>query len=377
MSICNTRGKDVTEEEKQNLDVLIDRFKHHYSELSRAQNSVGYSSCTLFCQLEISEDDIKQNIPAELRTGLFEKPGTYDGICRFNTTTDSAARMSLRFNIPNSVGGNVLEESAPSAYPSKFKQVDFLLAEELKEFPFQDYQDLSNLMGLKENFLGFLWSSLSRFGTTLSSVKNAKHAKEVINHSSGLVGKSYYGGLPFKIGTSSAMKWAMFPKQTHELKEDEKTTTEVEKAAISYTSSLKQWMDDNKDKGGAKWDFVIQIAKDGGNDDDFNIEYGDAKWDETKSPYVKVGTLTIKSDDQEISRDTKLNQFFHPNDTAEKSCPEYNAVQFNPWNQLQAHQPLGPFNRARKAIYPIVSKMRRSYGNKEETPKLCPFLEYK
>ena len=361
---------------------MIDRFKHHYGELSRAQNSVGYSSCALFCQLEISEEDIKKNLPdEELRTGLFETSGTYDGVCRFNTTTDSAARMSLRLNIPQNVGGNLLEECAPSAYPNnKYKQIDLLLAEELKEFPFHEYQDLSNLMGLKENFVGFLWSSLSRFGTTISSIMNAKHAKEVINHNTGLVAKSYYGGLPFKIGKDSAMKWAMFPKQTHELSEDEKTTTEVEKSAISYTSSLKKWMETNKDKGGAKWDFVIQIAKntDGKDEtnDDFNIEYGDAKWDEMKSPYVKVGTLTIKSD-QPISRDTKLNQFFHPNDTSEKSCPEYNAIQFNPWNQLQAHQPLGPFNRARKAIYPVVSKLRRSYGNKEEIPKLCPFLEYK
>ena len=371
--------KDVTQEEKDNLNELIERFKHHYTELARAQNSVGYSSCALFCKLEISEDDIKANVPKELQTGLFAQSGKYDGVVRFNATTDAAARMSIRVNIPNNVGGPVLDECQESAYPQKYKQIDFLFAEELKEFPFHEYQDLTNLMGLKESFIKFIWGALGRFGTTLSSVKNAKHAKEVISHQSGLVGKSYYGGLPFKLGKNGAMKWAILPKQSHDLDEDNATTPEnVEKSAKSYMESLTKWLSDNKSTGedGAKWDFVIQIAQndDAGSDDEFNIELGDAKWDESKSPYIKVGTLTVMNT-QEIDVNTKLNKLFHPNDTTTTSSPEYNSIQFNPWNMLQAHQPLGPFNRARKEIYPIVSKMRREYGNKEEVPKTCPFLE--
>ena len=35
-------------------------------------------------------------------------------------------------------------------------------------------------------------------------------------------------------------------------------------------------------------------------------------------------------------------------------------IAFNPWNCLQAHQPLGGMNRARKAIYTELAKLRHA-----------------
>ena len=33
-------------------------------------------------------------------------------------------------------------------------------------------------------------------------------------------------------------------------------------------------------------------------------------------------------------------------------------LSFNPWHSLPAHRPLGGINRARKVVYPALSKLR-------------------
>ena len=124
--------------------------------------------------------------------------------------------------------------------------------------------------------------------------------------------------------------------------------------AESYRVSAQEFLDENPN--GAVFDFVLQVASDG----HFDIEHGNDKWDETISPYVKVGTLTIVK--QSLGPDTELNM-----------NRRGDAMQFNPWNQLKAHRPLGPLQRARKDVYAAHGKIRR---DKEGRPlQVCPFAD--
>lgn len=81
-------------------------------------------------------------------------------------------------------------------------------------------------------------------------------------------------------------------------------------------------------------------------------------WNEKLSPYLPVGKLIFPS----------------PEDLPDESIvDEYkNDLQFNPWNQLKAHRPLGNMNRARYEIYKEHSKTRSK--NMKMKPKLirCP-----
>jgi hypothetical protein len=64
-------------------------------------------------------------------------------------------------------------------------------------------------------------------------------------------------------------------------------------------------------------------------------EYCDLPWDETKSPYVPVGTLTFPATAQ-----SDLSRAF-----------PWSPLQFNAWNTLPAMRPLGQLFRARKHVH--------------------------
>lgn len=75
---------------------------------------------------------------------------------------------------------------------------------------------------------------------------------------------------------------------------------------------------------------------------ELNKEYPQFAWDESLSPYRKVAT--IRSPAQRCD------------------SPEHTAfcenISFNAWRTLPEHRPLGNINRARKEVYPVISRYR-------------------
>ena len=72
------------------------------------------------------------------------------------------------------------------------------------------------------------------------------------------------------------------------------------------------------------------------------IEDAMAEWSEHDSPYLRVATIRIPS--QQFS-DAEQSQ----------ACE---AMRFDPWHALSAHRPLGGMNRARRAIYTAMADFR-------------------
>jgi hypothetical protein len=71
-------------------------------------------------------------------------------------------------------------------------------------------------------------------------------------------------------------------------------------------------------------------------------EYCDLQWDESKSPYLPVGTLTFSAAAQH-----DLSQRF-----------PWSPLQFNAWNTLPAMRPLGQIFRARKYVHKAHAEAR-------------------
>ena len=92
-------------------------------------------------------------------------------------------------------------------------------------------------------------------------------------------------------------------------------------------------------RGEACFDFMIQVR---GDPDAMPIEDAAVAWDENAAPFRKVATLTIKEQD-----------FQSP--AATQACE---AMSFNPWQSLAAHEPLGGINRVRQPIYAEIGKFR-------------------
>ena len=68
------------------------------------------------------------------------------------------------------------------------------------------------------------------------------------------------------------------------------------------------------------------------------------EWKEKDSPYRTVAVIRIPSQAFESADRIALAE----------------SIAFNPWNCLEPHQPLGGMNRARKAIYTELAKLRHA-----------------
>ena len=99
------------------------------------------------------------------------------------------------------------------------------------------------------------------------------------------------------------------------------------------------------------WDFGIQIQ----TNPQMSIDDVTISWDESKSPFLKVGRLTVKH---------QIIDFEEQKDFAED-------MRFSPWNGLAVHRPVGALNRLRGIVYPIVAEYRhKKRGVNYQEPKL-------
>lgn len=104
----------------------------------------------------------------------------------------------------------------------------------------------------------------------------------------------------------------------------------------------------------AIFEFCVQLRPD---DAAMPVEDPTVRWDETVSPFVAVAHLTIPK------------QVF---DTAERIEFGEN-LSFTPWHGLDAHRPLGGINRVRRAVYEAISVLRHRLNSK---PRVEPAAEH-
>ena len=98
----------------------------------------------------------------------------------------------------------------------------------------------------------------------------------------------------------------------------------------------------------AYFDFMVQFQKD---PEKMPIEDSSVLWEEYRSPFLKVATIRIPTQDLLSS---EMERF-------RASCED---MSFNPWHSLADHKPIGGINRVRKAAYQAIANLRRE-RNKE------------
>ena len=140
----------------------------------------------------------------------------------------------------------------------------------------------------------------------------------------------YWSTTPYRHGndTSSAVKYSVRPCSP------ETRTIAVEK----HRDFLRDVMREQLREGDACFAFMVQFQID---PDSMPIENAAVEWDESLSPFVKLAEIHI--DGESTSAATTRN------------CE---AMTFNPWQSLAAHQPLGGINRTRKPIYAEIGQFR-------------------
>jgi hypothetical protein len=100
----------------------------------------------------------------------------------------------------------------------------------------------------------------------------------------------------------------------------------------------------------AEWEFRVQLCRDLEKQP---VEDATVEWNEDEAPFVKVGTIRAAAQDSwEAGRVQRINE----------------ETRFSVWTGIEAHQPLGNINRARRDTYRHSADFRASTNS-------CPYHE--
>lgn len=328
----------------------------------------GHTSAMLRGTLKI---DKTENLPEPFRVGLFAKESSYPAVARVGIAKDpdlglTATRLAIKLDYP----GPVPNAYAPSG---EANELDLLFVasnagSDGAEHTFfvRDGRQLAVGVSLKPPSLKTIkalanWRNIAMLLDIRRRVaKLMTPTRKAPGNQKGWAGESYYSFGPFALG-DGAMKFCLLPAKPHRVAEHDRTK-------VDFAAFSKAIMDDWLASGDeAEFTLAVQLATpdcipEPGPDDPpkavMAAEYCDLPWDETVSPYIEVGSLTL-------STDTSVN------------TPEvWGQMQFNAWNTLPSMRPLGQLFRMRKHVHAAHSNVRVShlYGGKPgEMVGKCPF----
>jgi hypothetical protein len=309
---------------------------------------------TGFLQGTLAIDRIEA-LPEQFRVGLFAKKQNLPVVSRPNFIHDpkaglAAGRISVKVRYP---------ELVPNAYApgGEAHELDLLFAEGGPEvnggghaFFFRDARELAMFTTLKPPSMKTLatllsprnWPILGRVFKRLKAI--LAYVKTPVATTTGWAGKAYYSAGPYALG-DGAMKMCLRPRQQQAI---EPVMPADADATKRRRAAMQAWVAAGKD---AVFDLCVQLATPAcipapGPDDPpksvMAAEYCDLAWDEVKSPYVPVGTLTFPATAQ-----ADLSRTF-----------PWSPLQFNAWNTFPAMRPLGQLFRARKFVHKAHSETR-------------------
>ena len=267
--------------------------------------------------------DIEPDLPPELRVGLFKAPARFDCWVRFSNssgtpqpdTKPDARGVAIKLLAPGGKG---------SAADASAGQDFILLSAPVMPLGtvalFRDavhYAIESSPLLLAGKLLltghpGVL------LGLAALRIKPAS-----------LLDIRYWSTTPYRFGKAAAVKYSLIPTSTRR----------SPRQADPGDDYLADAMQAHLGKQAATFDFCVQLRR-----GDMPIEDAAVRWDERRSPFVKVATLTLPK-----------QAFRTP---ARKALAE--TLAFSPGNARAAHAPLGGLNRARVRIYRALSKFRHA-----------------
>lgn len=263
---------------------------------------------------------VEDNLPDELKKGVFSKAGTFPAWIRLSNakrkkSPDKKKDMRGMAIKLLEVSGEKLLESETDA-----RTQDFLLvtAETLQTRSVRDFQ---------KSIDALLSGGLKLFFYAISHLKVIFRSLRQIDTCANLLEKKYFSMTPYQLGDQQAVKYCAMPKKTAISKIPKKPSDGfLREQLISDVKSSDQY-----------FDFMIQLQKDA---EKMPVEDPTVAWD---SPFIKVATIRIPA--QEF--DSEAQRTYGEN------------LSFTPWHTLEAHKPIGGVNRARKLVYEQIAKFRR------------------
>ena len=277
--------------------------------------------------------DVSQDIDAQLKYGVFAKPGArYQSWIRFSNSSSNMANSDDRakdargmaiklLNAGQNLNGGATQEFIAHNSPAFFvTSVDdynqFVATKGDPSYFIQGYNPFN--WRLRE-----FWQLITAYAPPPKSPLRTK----------------YFSNTAYKLGPHNIK----FMMQSCELPANAKS----EKA--DDPNFLKHILAEELAAGDACMQLLVQLQN---SNKLMPIEDATVLWKEADSPFLPVAKITI------------IKQQF---DTPEQQqfCED---LSFSPWNALEAHRPIGALNRARKWVYEASSNYRHQL-NKTQVPR--------
>jgi hypothetical protein len=265
-----------------------------------------------------AEFTVLDNLPPDLRVGLFSAPRTFQSWIRFaNASSQSDSKkdvrgMSIRLSdVPgkNLTAGATTQDFVLNSHP-------VMVAGNTKDF-------LSLLRALEGGVLRRIVYIVTHLRTVRRGIASRANPTSHLDI-------SYWSTTPYLFGEGRAVKYAVRPcSQTR--------STLPAQLTDNY---LRDAMQGHLERSEACFDFMVQFQTDSRS---MPIEDASVEWNEEESPYRAVARIRIPK--QNIGEPGRAGR-----------CEE---TTFNPWHALTEHRPLGSLNRARREIYPAMAEFRR------------------
>jgi hypothetical protein len=274
---------------------------------------------------------VHDNLPAELRHGIYAKPQTYRAWVRFSgpgpyitPDIDDIGFMSISIKLMGVPGPKLMEEE-------KFTQDMFGVSTPTFVTPDTEANAQLQVASLK-NAQIFHFVNLHR-----------SHVLDLIMQSLWTKTQSspfeapYFSCVPYLLGERQAMQYSVWPRSTRR--------TPIPRLPFRPPDDyLRDAMVASLAAGDVEFDIRLQRQTDPHL---MPLENNAVLWPEKLSPRVSAATLRIPR--QKFDSQAQL-------DFARR-------LSYNPWHCIAEHRPLGNQSRARRRMYDTLSKLRHSMNN--------------
>jgi catalase len=272
-----------------------------------------------------AEFRVNADVPQDLKHGVFAAPKTYEAWVRFSAGSSgiqSDRRPDIRgmaIKLMNVAGQKLIPEEASATTQ------DFLMANSPIYFirNLTDYAAFvtairkGRLPGFFVNGMPWNWRLRELWLVVVATHHKVTNPLTV----------QYWSQTPYQLGPHT-IKFSAEPRESG-----------LEGSPTRSPNFLEEAMADWLQTNAMTFDFLVQLQTDKKT---MPIEDATIRWDEKKSPFVKVASIYIP------------RQTF----TSSEQMIFAENLSFTPWHSLPEHRPLGGINRARLTVYEVVSRMR-------------------
>ena len=281
---------------------------------------------------------VADNIPEELRVGLFREPKTYTAVIRFSSTGEQDDRVLDNHGMAIKVLGVKPTRLSEKQKGAEIQTQDFVLL----DHPLFFTPNVASLVAFSRKKKSLVLEKGLKGKDLLEALKESfpnevrllegrkKHIKSPLE-------EEYFSTTPYKLG-ETAVKYSAKPEQSKDYLREvmvEQLRPREQPASPSATRHP-----------AARFGFYVQRQSDPST---MPIEDPTVEW---KSAWERVATIEIDAQDFDFPARWEWG----------------NKLSFSPWHALDEHRPLGGINRARKIVYPASFDLRLQNLNAPKEP---------